>query len=105
MNEQPHIAMFHHAGGNAAALDVLEKHFSNFNVSKFEMPGRGRRRQEALLTDINKVIKDFFPQLPRHCPIIFMGHSLGAYVAYVMAKKYRFNDARQKSMLVVIGNE
>ena len=59
MNEQPHIAMFHHAGGNAAALDVLEKHFSNFNVSKFEMR-RGRRRQEALLTDINKVIMDFF---------------------------------------------
>ncbi|WP_277755878.1 hypothetical protein [Serratia oryzae] len=44
MNELPHIAMFHHAGGNAAALNVLEKHFSNFNVSKFEMPGRGRRR-------------------------------------------------------------
>ncbi|VXD08449.1 Surfactin synthase thioesterase subunit [Enterobacterales bacterium 8AC] len=105
MNELPHIAMFHHAGGNAAALNVLEKHFSNFNVSKFEMPGRGRRRQEALLTDVNQVIKDFCPQLPRHCPIIFMGHSLGAYIAYVMAKRYRFYDARQKSMLVVIGNE
>lgn len=60
MNELSHITMFHHAGGNAAALNVLEKHFSNFNVSKFEMPGRGRRRQEALLTDVNLVIKDFF---------------------------------------------
>lgn len=34
-----------------------------------------------------------------------MGHSLGACIAYVMAKTYRFYDTRQKSMLVVIGNE
>ncbi|CAM8523509.1 thioesterase II family protein [Enterobacter asburiae] len=105
MNEQPHIAMFHHAGGNAAALNVLEEKFSNFKVIKFEMPGRGRRRQAPLLTNVNQLTKDFFPQLPRHCPIIFMGHSLGAYIAYVMAKKYRSHDARQKILLVVIGNE
>lgn len=105
MNELPHIAMFHHAGGNAAALNVLEKQFSNFSVSKFEMPGRGRRHREALLTDINQVVKDFGSQLPCHCPVIFMGHSLGAYIAYVMAKKYRLYDTQHKTMLVVIGNE
>ncbi|HAF2130776.1 TPA: thioesterase [Salmonella enterica] len=106
MNNRPHLAMFHHAGGNAAALNHLAKIFTPcFNVIQFEMPGRGRRRKEPLVNDISLVVDDFAPRLPSCEPIIFLGHSLGAYIAYLMAAHCRSREPSRQIALIVIAND
>ncbi|EHY4895193.1 thioesterase [Salmonella enterica] len=106
MNNRPHLAMFHHAGGNAAALNHLAKLFmSSFRVTQFEMPGRGRRRKEPLVNDIDLIVNDFSTRLPSCEPIIFLGHSLGAYIAYLMAARCRSREPSRQIALIVIAND
>ncbi|MBD2825550.1 thioesterase II family protein [Xenorhabdus szentirmaii] len=105
MNNLPHLAMFHHAGGNAAALSHLAKTFaSDFDVIQFEMPGRGRRRREPLVNDATQIVDDFAALLPPREPIIFLGHSLGAYIAYLMAAYCQASEPARQIMLVVVAN-
>lgn len=106
MNNRPYLAMFHHAGGNAAALNHLAKIFMPcFNVIQFEMPGRGRRRKEPLANDISLVVDDFATRLPSCEPIFFLGHSLGAYIAYLMAAYCRSREPSRQIALIVIAND
>ncbi|WJV55270.1 alpha/beta fold hydrolase [Prodigiosinella aquatilis] len=106
MNDpRAHLVIFHHAGGSAAALRTFAKSFpSDFNIILMEMPGRGRRRQEPLLFEADKVIQDFFPRIPAEDPIVFIGHSLGAYIAYLMASHCRTRDPYRNIGLVAISN-
>ncbi|SJN57849.1 Thioesterase domain protein [Vibrio ruber DSM 16370] len=101
MNSRPHIILFHHAGGNAASLNMFALHFKQeFNVTMMEMPGRGRRRLEALKETSEQIINDFAKSIPAEGRLILVGHSLGAYMAYLMAGYFRKEMPEREFSLV-----
>lgn len=101
-----HMALFHHAGGNASAMHAIACHFSQeYNILLMEMPGRGRRRQEALLHVAGQVADDFASRIPTHGRLILVGHSLGAYIAYLMAGFCRAKSPDREIVLVALSND
>ncbi|NHB88122.1 thioesterase II family protein [Photorhabdus tasmaniensis] len=100
-----HALLFPHAGGSAAVMHnfsaALKKYFS---VHTMELPGRGKRRKERLLYKIDDAIADFATKVPSQGALTFIGHSLGAYLAYMMARYVRCRQPGRQVNLVVISN-
>lgn len=107
MNEpQHHMVLFHHAGGNASAMNAIARRFSpQFDTMLMEMPGRGRRRQEALMRDAGRIVDDFASRIPPQGRLILVGHSLGAYMAYLLAGYCRSRTPDRDIVLVAMSND
>jgi medium-chain acyl-[acyl-carrier-protein] hydrolase len=97
---------FPYAGGAALVFkkwaDLLP---SAVQVVAVELPGRGARLQEppfvsmpALIDDLQSVI---WPTLDK--PFIFFGHSMGAIIAFELARSLRRKYGREPQALFVAG--
>ncbi len=79
---------FCYAGGHAAAYWPLKRLLSasGIDVCLIELPGRGMRAREPLLTSMDDVLDDYQRQISRQAdgPFAFFGHSMGALVAHLM---------------------
>lgn len=79
------------AGGNAYSYQFLEPELSQrFAVHGLELPGRGRRIREPLLTDFAAGVQHYLQQIqrpPRGREFILYGHSMGALMAYQLARE------------------
>lgn len=68
-----------------------------------ELPGRGTRYREPAFTDFSKLIevlkREIAPELK--CPSLFFGHSLGALVAFELARALAPEAARRVEGVVV----
>lgn len=101
------LFLLHFAGGNCYSYQFLIDQLSKeFEIHPLELPGRGKRMQESLLTDITSTTEDYYRQLiekRNNQPYIIYGHSMGSvlglYVSYKMEQK---GDAPQK--LIVTGS-
>lgn len=75
-----------HAGGSAVYYSSFGKFFPDSVVVRpLELPGRGRRAREPLLTSIEDLSADLFAQIlpvARTAPYALFGHSMGALLAY-----------------------
>lgn len=75
-----------HAGGSAVYYSGFGKFFPDGVVVRpLELPGRGRRAGEPLLTSIEALSEDLFAQIlpvARTAPYALFGHSMGALLAY-----------------------
>ncbi|MGB3183713.1 MAG: alpha/beta fold hydrolase [Cyclobacteriaceae bacterium] len=58
-------------------------------VEPLDLPGRGGRFKEDMLTSINSVVDDLFEQIKDKInqPYAIYGHSMGATLAYLLARK------------------
>ena len=78
------------AGGSAYSYVDLEKSTASFvKVLPIELPGRGRRFAEPLLTDLHGMARDALEQAKEAItakPYALFGHSLGAKLAYEVAR-------------------
>jgi surfactin synthase thioesterase subunit len=79
------------AGGSAYSYADLEKLTASFvKVLPIELPGRGRRFAEPLLTDLHEMARDALEQAREAItarPYALFGHSLGAKLAYVLTRR------------------
>lgn len=59
------------------------------NFIPLELPGRGTRIRQALLTDINLMVDDLFSQMQPLLdkPYAIYGHSMGTFLGYLIAKR------------------
>jgi surfactin synthase thioesterase subunit len=84
---------FPFAGGNAWSYRTLQAKLSSFvTVEGLELPGRGRRGGEALCPSLEGLADDLFAQLrsrPDAGPFAFYGHSMGALLALLTARRLR----------------
>lgn len=84
---QKRLLVFHHAGASSAAYySWVQKFPASIEVVLADLPGRGPRFKETLLTDMEEVIAGFHGAL-EDCmdkPFSFFGHSLGGVVAYLL---------------------
>lgn len=74
----------HFAGGNAYSFQFLAPYLNDFELVPLELPGRGRRIYEDLLTDFNQAADDIYRQVReklRPGKFLIYGHSMGAYLA------------------------
>lgn len=78
------------AGSNAAFYARLHEFFPAWiTVKPLEMPGKGRRCREPLLTDIESMGRDLFAQIrpAAHTgPYAIFGHSMGGLLAFFCAR-------------------
>lgn len=79
-----------YAGGRASLFwDWQEALPAGVDVRAIEYPGRGERRREPLRVDVRELVEDAI-HVVRACldrPIALFGHSLGASVAFELARR------------------
>jgi medium-chain acyl-[acyl-carrier-protein] hydrolase len=81
------VFLFHHAGGSASSYQ-LGKHFpGDVEACPVQLPGRESRFAEPLLTSLEPVVDELVAAIPTDLPFAFFGHSMGALIAYEVARR------------------
>lgn len=101
------IFMLHFAGGNIYSFQFLKPYMpTTFDFYPLELPGRGKRISEKLLSSKQSAIEDFVHQitsLRNTQPYVIFGHSMGASLGLRVTKKLEaLGDPPKK--LIVAGN-
>lgn len=95
-----------HAGGSASELREFSAVLQGrFNVTAYELPGRGRRRSELPVTALADVLSDLISVIPETGPVVIIGYSFGAYLALLVAHHLRIAQAERSITLVLLANE
>jgi len=80
-----------YAGGAAALYRSWAKDLpSTIDVCPVELPGRGLRLGEPLITDMTAMAEHIaaaIAELPGNLPLALFGHSMGARIAFEMARR------------------
>ena len=104
--KKPQLFLLHFAGGNCYSFQFLVPYLKDFEVICPELPGRGRRMEEALLKDFDRAVGDVYRQMLRRSPtqpFMIYGHSMGAYMALRISAMLE-KDGCPPSQLFVSGN-
>jgi surfactin synthase thioesterase subunit len=84
------VFLLHHAGGNKYAYNIFKTLFpSHIHLVLYELPGRGARMNEPLIKDIDALVDDIYSHIASrlNTPYVFLGHSMGSVLAYLLTKK------------------
>lgn len=99
--------MLHFAGGNCYSFQFMMPFLKDYTPIALELPGRGMRIKENLLSDFEEASKDIFDQLVKSSvtkePFIIYGHSMGAYFALKITKMLE-DIGKPPLCMVVTGN-
>jgi len=90
--EKDKLFLIPFAGGNGYSLRFFTDYLKDqFELVFLELPGRGRRLDESLLTNLDCVISDYMSQILMHIvfesDIYIYGHSMGAILALRLCEK------------------
>lgn len=81
---------FPFAGGSCYSYKVFLPFVpAGIKLVSMELPGRGARIREALLTDIHSMADDLYKKISGQLsePYAFYGHSMGTVLAYLVTKR------------------
>lgn len=84
------VFCFPYAGGNAAAFTDWSRFLPpGCDLCAVQFPGRANRLADAAFRDMSKLISTLLDEIRPHLdrPAIFFGHSLGAIVAFELARR------------------
>ena len=85
------IYLLHFAGGNVYSFQLLKKYFNQtYEFIPLELPGRGKRMGEQLISSADDAVSDYVLQIERSRndqPFIIYGHSMGASLGLEVTKK------------------
>jgi len=75
------------------------------NIIPYELPGRGARYKEALLTNMENMVDDFLSNMLSrlNTPYVIYGHSMGALLGYMITKKLADNNLKLPKHLFLSG--
>ena len=101
------LFMLHFAGGNVYSFQFLKPYLPvNFAFHPIELPGRGKRINEELLSTESNAVNDLLSQVlsqRNNQPYLIFGHSMGASLGLRVAK--RLEELGDPPMrLIVSGN-
>lgn len=97
-----------YAGGSATAYQPLRAFWpKHWEISTLELPGRGRRLNEPLLTDLDALVEDCWQQISflTDSPYVLFGHSLGATLAYLLTHRIRARNGTLPVQLILSGTD
>lgn len=92
------LVVFPHAGGDPQTFRSWQKALgSSVHVAVVALPGRGARRAEPSLDEFDAVVEALGTHLGdlRSRPYAFFGHSLGALVAFELARLWSQDGGRR----------
>ena len=94
---------FPYAGGQAACYRDLAIRLPGVSLLCAELPGHGRRMRERLLTDCRSMLDDLWPRIrpALQPPYGLFGHSMGAMLAWLMARRIRAEQMALPCALIV----
>ena len=95
------------AGGGSAPYYRWRRHVPAWiELAPVTLPGHDGRLAEPPLTDLRTLVEllvdDLQPTLDK--PFVLLGHSMGAWLAFEMARELRRRSARSPELLVVAAN-
>ncbi|MGO7169637.1 thioesterase II family protein [Rhizobium leguminosarum] len=99
---------FPYAAGNPAAYLAWQEVLGpSVEVCAIQFPGRGRRLREANIDRLDPLVHRLAPVISSECnlPFSFFGHSLGALVAFELARFCKRMNIRQPEQIIVSGCE
>jgi medium-chain acyl-[acyl-carrier-protein] hydrolase len=88
-NHRLRLFCFSYAGGNAAIYHPWQQAFDpRIEVCAVQLPGRGRRMGQAPYTQLSSLVKELAAVVTheKQLPFAFFGHSLGALLAFEIAR-------------------
>lgn len=94
------------AGGGRYSYDCYAKVLDGrMNLTAIDLPGRGNRHREPLLTNIPAMVLDVYEQLKNrlHQPYVLYGHSMGTLIGYLLTHHIRAMRQRLPHQLIVTG--
>jgi len=96
------------AGGSCYSYRGLDKYTADFvNLIHIELPGHCQRMKEPLLTDACEMAEDVYLRIRDDLnePYAFYGHSLGALLSYLLARKIAAENLPNPVHLFVSGRQ
>lgn len=84
------LLCFPHGGGSASTFNAWPQDLpAEVEVGALQLPGRGRRLSEAAATRIEQIVEPLLRLLEpvQPLPVALFGHSLGAWVAFELARR------------------
>lgn len=103
---QAQLLCFHHAGGSASFyFNWKNKVKKNVSLMAIQLPGRDNRISEPFLLSFDVVLDEIIEAIRPYLsvPIIFFGHSLGAYISFEVARKLQQDNMTLPRHLVLSG--
>ena len=97
---------FPYAGGGASIFRSWTAAFAPaIEVCPIQLPGREDRWREAALTDLSALVPKISDDLRERLepPFAFFGHSMGAFVAFELARHLRRENRAKPAMLIISG--
>ncbi|WP_199767993.1 thioesterase II family protein [Ketobacter alkanivorans] len=97
---------FSYAGGNASTYREWHKRLpEDVEVCSIQLPGRGSRFKEKAFTDLDSLLTSLVAEIAPYTETsyAFFGHSMGAQVAFELARKLRDKGLEQPKCLIVSG--
>lgn len=103
------LFVFPYAGGGPSAFRAWPELLPNVDVRVVHLPGRESRLDERPLDDLNAIVQGATAALASFTteakgPFAFFGHSMGAAVAFRVARELRARGAAAPEALVVAGS-
>ncbi len=106
MNTKINLFCLPFAGGNIYSYQSYLKYApQELNIIPLELPGRGRRFGEALLTNIHAVAEDIYQKMKYRLnePYAIYGHSLGTLLGYLVTQRIIQEHQHQPEYLFFTG--
>lgn len=106
MITKPKLFLFPFAGGNCYSFQFLIPQLKDFDVIPLELPGRGKRMGDTLLTDFHSAAGDYLNQVKKmlgNGPFMMYGHSLGTYMILQVASELE-KEGKPPVCVVLSGN-
>src|SRR4028119_2413150 len=106
-NKKVKIFALPFGGGSKYSYRALEKLVpGNFEWETIELPGRGTRTPEPLLTDLHAMAEDVFAQMRSrigNTGYLLYGHSMGTRLAYELSKRIHYSGLTRPVCLFLTG--
>jgi medium-chain acyl-[acyl-carrier-protein] hydrolase len=101
----PRLFCFPHAGGGTSSTLSRAREGAELRIVPVRLPGRESRFSEAPFDRIEPLIAALAPAMERCLdrPFAFFGHSMGAIVAFELARELRRRGQPQPRMLIASG--
>ena len=94
------------AGGSKYSYNILKNAMpKSISFNTVELPGRGTRMRDTLLSNIHDLVEDVYSQIKNdlHKPYALYGHSMGTALVYLLTRKIIRENKPAPSHLIVSG--
>ncbi len=101
------LICFPYAGGGAQIFNSWQTGLITGEIQVYgvQYPGRGSRVREQAFTDSKSLVEAFVPHLlpVLHKPFVLFGHSMGAIIAFELARRLESEHGLRPEHLIVSG--